>query len=219
MKVDAEEEQELKRTRIYRVLVVVVSALSLLVNVNVAEAMECYKEFWAVYRCSSCEDTAKDSKMTDSAFCSGRHGRQYGVKLCTHCKNVKSNCASFYKRGYTDYNCLAYALGRNGVQSWVWEKNWGQIGPTLDEFKKYISKRGYKYTTDGNKATGKKIFYVYAQSGHVKHFARKYTLDGKKVSGAATLSKWGNGALYGTASTDPYNFDSGYGKLALICYK
>ena len=88
-----------------------------------------------------------------------------------------------------------------------------------NEFKKYISKRGYKYTTDGNKATGKKIFYVYAQSGHVKHFARKYTLDGKKVSGAATLSKWGNGALYGTASTDPYNFDSGYGKLALICYK
>lgn len=71
----------MKRIRIYRVFVVVASALSLLVNVNAAEALECYKKFWAVYRCSSCEDTQIITVLPmhlGEMVCSHGFGRKIG---------------------------------------------------------------------------------------------------------------------------------------------
>ncbi len=187
------------------------------VGASVVSAKDCYKKWYKYVNCVSCDDSQYDSSQTDT--CSGKHPRQYGIKLCsTHLKEMSTK-ASFYKRGYSDYNCLAYALGKNGVQSWLWPAEWGDAGPSLAAFKKYIENKGYTCTTSASAATGKEVIYAYSKNGHVVHFSRKYTLDGKAVSGAATLSKWGSMSLYKTTIIDPYASTSIYGYLAFICYK
>lgn len=188
-----------------------------MVNNYVVSAKDCYKIWYVDSPCTSCDDSKYNSEQTDS--CSGKHKRQNGIKLCSSCKEGMSSCATYYKRGFSDYNCLAYALGKNEPQSWTWPASWGD-GPTLKTFKKYISNKGYKYTTTPNEATGKEIIYVYVKEGKVAHFARKYTLDGKKVDGAKTISKWGSCSLYTTSiRNNPYTSDAPYGKMKLICYK
>ncbi len=188
-----------------------------IVNINVVSAADCYRDWYRSTSCTACDDSLFNASQTDS--CSGKHPRQNGIKLCTtHTKQISTQ-ATYYKRGFSDYNCLAYALGKNGVQEWVWPDSWGYTGPTLSVFKNYISGEGYKYTTNANQATGTDIIYVYAKDGYVQHFSRAYTLDGKKVSGAATISKWGSCSLYTTSTTDPYASTSGYGNLVLLCYK
>ena len=181
-----------------------------------AYAKDCYKSWYMYTPCSNCDDSTFNSSQRDS--CLLKHKRQNGIKLCSSCRKSVSTKAKYYKRGFSDYNCLAYALGKNGVQSWEWPSSWG-TGPSLSTFKKYISNKGYKYTTNKSKATGKSVIYVYALNGTVKHFARKYTLDGKSVDGAATISKWGACSLYTTSTIDPYTSGSGYGSLVLYCYK
>lgn len=184
---------------------------------TVASAADCYIVRYRYATCSNCDDTLFDSSQTDS--CSAKHPRQYGIKMCESCRNGMSGQATYYKRGYSDYNCLAYALGKNGVQSWTWPTSWGSAGPTESQFIVYIVKQGYSYTYTPSNATGTDVFYVYAVNGYIKHFGRAYTLDGKKVSGAATISKWGACSLYKTSTIDPYTSSSGYGSLLLTCYK
>lgn len=183
---------------------------------SVASAASCYTNYYRSRPCSSCDDSSFNEELTDS--CSAKHPRQYGIKLCSSCRNGMSTQATYYKRGYSDYNCLAYALGYNGVQSWEWPTSWG-TGPTESQFIVYIKNKGYSYTLNENNATGTNVIYVYGVNGYVKHFSRGYTLDGKKVSGAATISKWGPGSLYTTSTTYPYTAASGYGNLVMTCYK
>lgn len=178
---------------------------------------ECYTKYYRKVGCSLCSGSDFDTSQRDS--CKQKHERQYSIKLCSKHKNQESKSAEYYKRGYIDYNCLAYALGCNYPCSWEWEYEWGEIGPTIEEFIYYIIKKGYSYANQASIAYGKKIIYVYAKDGHVKHFARKYTLDGKELSGYATISKWGRAALYKTKSIDPYETSSIYGKMVLVCYK
>lgn len=184
---------------------------------TVAYAATCYREWYVTVPCSSCNDSDYNTSQTDS--CTGKHPRQYGVKLCSSHINANSTQASYYKRGHSDYNCLAYALGKNGVQSWTWPSNWGSTGPSQAQFIVYIKKQGYSYTMDPSKATGTDVIYVYEKNGYIKHFSRGYTLDGQKVSGAATISKWGACSLYKTTTIDPYTSSSEYGELVLTCYK
>ena len=89
----------------------------------------------------------------------------------------------------------------------------------MSQFVVYIKNKGYSYTMDASAATGTDVIYVYAKNNYIQHFSRGYTLDGQKVSGAATISKWGACSLYTTSTTDPYTSSSGYGNLVLICYK
>ncbi|MEE0884885.1 MAG: hypothetical protein U0L59_06620 [Faecalimonas sp.] len=180
-------------------------------------AADCYTAWYGTLYCSSCDDSKYDTTQTDS--CAGKHPRQYGLKLCSTHINSISTQASYYKRGYSDYNCLAYALGENGVQSWTWPSNWGTTGPTEVQFIVYIIKKGYSYTLDPSEATGTDVIYVYAKNGYIQHFSRGYTLGGQKVSGAATISKWGACSLYTTTTSDPYTSSSSYGELVLTCYK
>lgn len=197
-------------------------ALTVSLSVSiVVNATDCYKTWYRSTSCSSCDDSTYNSDQRDS--CSGKHKRQNGIKLCsTHISSISSK-ATYYKRGFSDYNCLAYALGKNSVQSWTWPSSWGSTGPTLATFKTWISNKGYSYTTNSSKATGTNIIYVYGITSngktYVQHFSRKYTLDGKTVNGAATISKWGACSLYTTSTKDPYKSTSGYGNLVLTCYK
>lgn len=177
----------------------------------------CYANWYRISNCSECDASSYNSSQTDN--CNKKHKRQNGIKLCTTHKKVISKNATYYKRGFVDYNCLAYALGINSPEGWVWPTQWKE-GPDLATFRNYIRNKGYYYSkSPQTNALKKSIFYVYAENGIVKHFARKYTLDGKSVSGAATISKWGACSLYTTTSTDPYTTQSGYGKLVMVCYK
>lgn len=208
--------------KIYKTFVVFATAVGFFVNFSEVQA-ECYTK-WYIKRtdlfngCIYCDFDSYDYNWKDS--CSGtQHPRQYGIKLCSTHRDKTAKGALYYQRGYTDYNCLAYVFGKTGVQSWVWPTVWDEKGPTVDEFKIYIQKMGYKCTMQQSNATGKKVFYVYAKNGRVKHFARKYKLDGSAIPGVATISKWGAASLYTTTTTDPYEATSGYGSLVLICYK
>lgn len=184
---------------------------------NIAVAKDCYRKWYVNSGCWTCDDNDYNKSQVDN--CSVRHPRQNGIKLCTNCKNKLSSHANYYKRGFSDYNCLAYALGTNTVQSWTWPASWKE-GPSLTTFKTYIAKKGYQYTTDASKASGKNIIYVYVYNGKVAHFARKYTLNGAKVNGAKTISKWGACSLYTTdVINSPYKDAAHYGTMKLICYK
>lgn len=177
---------------------------------------DCYAAYYINSGCSACGAPVYNSEQKDN--CSQHHKRQYSIKFCSNCKNVVSKSAEYYKRGYVDYNCLAYALGKNAPCSWEWPVKWGS-GPTVEEFIYYIIDKGYSYANQAGIAYGKNIIYVYAENGRVKHFARKYTLDGKELSGYTTISKWGKASLYKTKSINPYTDTSGYGKMVLVCYK
>lgn len=178
---------------------------------------DCYKDWYRYTPCSECDDSLFSDEQRDN--CPQHHKRQNGIKFCSKHKNEISKTAEYYKRGFSDYNCLSYALGYNAPCSWEWPTAWGTIGPTRDEFIEYIVKRGYNYANQASIAYGKKVIYVYEENGHIKHFSRKYTLDGKSLSGYQTISKWGRGTLYKTKSIDPYESTSGYGKMVLVCYK
>lgn len=205
------------RNRIIKRMVVFLAAVSIVLSsTNLVKAVQCYKNWYVTSNCSNCDDSTYNNTQTDN--CSGKHSRQNGIKLCSAHLSVMSSVATYYKRGFSDYNCLAYALGKNDVQSWTWPSSWGD-GPSLSTFKNWISGKGYSYTTNASFATGKNIIYVYVNNNKVVHFARKYTLDGQSVSGAATISKWGACSLYKTTNTNPYNSGSGYGTMQLICYK
>lgn len=172
----------------------------------------------AVVICRSCE-TGFDNSQKDSY---GR-SRQYGTKFCKICKNNLSKEAVFYKRGYTDYNCMAYAMGKNSKCSWMWPNEWGDK-PSINTVKNYFSTKGYKVVNYDSKSwstyKSKKAIFVYAKDSVVTHFARVCTLDGKFLSDTKTISKWGKGALYTTPSMDPYNGGkTPYGKCSFVCYK
>lgn len=189
-----------------------------MVNTTIYKGADCYTDWYVSSDCWFCDDSTYNTTQVDS--CTSAHPRQNGIKLCWLCKNTISSEATYYKRGFSDYNCLAYALGINSVQSWMWPSDWGQTGPTLEEFEKYISKWGYKCTMDLTEITGKEIIFVYAKDGYIKHFARKYTLDGKELEGVKAISKWGACSLYTNENAiDPYESNCIYGRLVTICYK
>lgn len=189
----------------------------IIVDTTRARAADCYKNWYVTSGCSSCGDSTYSSEQTDS--CYGKHKRQNGIKLCSSCLSKMSACATYYKRGFSDYNCLAYALGKNGVQSWTWPSSWGE-GPTLAVFKSWIKNKGYSCTTTLTEASGDDVIFVYVNNNRVVHFSRAKTLDGNAVSGAKTISKWGACSLYTTSTiNNPYKTASGYGSMKLICYK
>lgn len=206
----------MKNKLMKRLLVLSTTISIILSNSNPVKAAQCYKNWYLTSNCFNCDDSAYNASQADS--CPAKHPRQNGIKLCTSHLSSMLSTASYYKRGFSDYNCLAYALGKNDVQSWTWPSTWGD-GPSLSTFKNWISAKGYRYTTNASQATGKNIIYVYVNNNKVVHFARKYTLDGQSVSGAATISKWGACSLYKTTNVNPYNSGSGYGTMQLICYK
>ena len=119
--------------------------------------------------CNKCVIGDYSNDKTDN--CTMHHKRQLSYLFCTDHKNMISSNAEYYKRGFTDYNCLAYALGNNKAGSWEWPVSWGSEGPTRDEFIEYIVKKGYNYSNQKNISYGKKIFCVYEKNGHIKHFA------------------------------------------------
>ena len=207
-----------KKRRISFILATVF-ALSITIS-NVSNAADCYEDWYVQTSCSRCDDSTYNTTQTDT--CSARHPRQNGVKLCSSCIKSVSEHATYYKRGFSDYNCLAYALGYNGVQSWMWPLSWGSSGPTLSEFKTWIKNRGYNYTADIKRLrylpAGTNIIHVYAKDGYVQHFARTLTLDGQYVAGANNISKWGACSLYTSNLSDPYTASSPYGSHVLYCY-
>ena len=194
----------------------------LILSINITDATrvnaaDCYQSWYRNSGCSKCDDYTYNSDQTDS--CPAKHKRQNGIKLCSSCLLNQSSCATYYKRGFSDYNCLAYALGKNGVQSWTWPASWGD-GPTLAVFKTWIRHKGYSCTTSLSEVSGSEIIFVYVNNNKVVHFARARTLDGNAVSGAKTISKWGACSLYTTSTiNNPYKASSGYGSMKLICYK
>ncbi|MCH5265131.1 MAG: hypothetical protein J1F02_04475 [Lachnospiraceae bacterium] len=165
--------------------------------------------------CSKCAETIK----YDTSYSKDEMGyyRQYGIKFCTTHKNAISSAAVFYKRGYTDYNCLAYALKKNFVNSWDWPQEWGNKA-SLTDVKAYLSKNGYTYFFEPSnylRASGDIIYIYGTDSSNVLHFARHTTLGGNALSGVAIISKWGAGSLYTNTNYSP--FTSAYGSLLGVC--
>lgn len=215
--VSSKERGENMRKR-YKILFMLIIATIIFNTATTVKAVDCYKN-WYVYSsgCSNCDDSTYSSSQRDN--CSGKHKRQNGIKLCSLCLSGMSSCATYYKCGFSDYNCLAYALGKNTVQSWTWPASWG-YGPTLTVFKSWIKAKGYTCTTDMLEVKGNQVILVYVNNGKVVHFARTRTLDGNSIAGAKTISKWGACSLYTTSKlSNPYKSTSGYGSLKLYCYK
>lgn len=75
-------------------------------NATVSEAAICHKNAYRTTACSSCDDSTYNSTQVDT--CTAKHPRQNGIKLCSTHLSAMSSKASYYKRGFSDYNCLAY---------------------------------------------------------------------------------------------------------------
>lgn len=158
--------------------------------------------------CHSCTNSFDQSYLDSN----GRP-RQYGIKLCGTHLSEKSNAATFYKRGYADYNCLAYALKNNSPNAWYWPEHWGSQ-PSLSVVGMTLANNGYSYIFPANDFShaGGDVIFIYGTSQNcVTHFARRTNLSGNYVSGAATISKFGVGSLYTTSNTNPFKGD--YGQL------
>lgn len=183
-----------------------------------------YKKYYKFVECKECEvgydENDKDSKGNP---------RQYGVKLCDKHKEKMADNAFFYEYGYTDYNCMAYALGKNEPCSWVWPSSWGKFAD-VKEVTKYFKWRGYtvedfdetKY--EEYKAKNAILVYGYMSSMYdeykITHFARVKPLDGEELpDNQKTISKWGQAAIYTTQDINSYGVYSGYGQCVLVCYK
>ena len=207
-----------KRRIISEKIMVSLLALFLVFNTdNINANALCYKTYYITDTgCASCNDTINyDNSQKDN--CLFQHSREYGIKLCYADLHVLSDYATFYKRGYVDYNCLAYALKKNSPNSWTWPSEWGQR-PSVDVVKKYFKDKGYYINTNYNLNIGNDVIYVYANNGAVTHFARKYTLDGNSINGVKTISKCGAAALYTTSTIDAFS-DEVYGKPVFMAYR
>lgn len=172
--------------------------------------------------CTECEWKHYDDSQKDSYG----NSRQYGLKLCdSHLKEYTKDC-TFLDYGYSDYNCMAYAIGKTGPCEWEWPASWG-ASPTVPTVKKYFEKLGYTtedYDEDNlNGYKEKDAIFVYGiKYGPqivVQHFSRANALDGTDIGNNATASKWGCYAIYKTKDVDCYKRSMGYGECAFVCYK
>ena len=182
-----------------------------------------FKNYYKYVECKKCE-TKYDENYKDSYG----NPRQYGVKMSQEHQNKMSEEAYFYDYGYTDYNCLAYALGEQKECNWKWPNSWGSH-PSKKQVERFFKLRFFN-VEDYDESKGgfykdKRAIYVYGYlsgiSGEyiITHFGRTDDIDGNMVEGASTLSKWGAGAIYSTKSVNCYGESCSYGKCVMVCYK
>ena len=182
-----------------------------------------FKKYYKYVDCKDCE-TKYDENFKDDYG----NPRQFGVKMCTKHQNNISDEAAFYDYGYTDYNCLAYALGDTNPCSWKWPASWGSH-PGKKQVERYFKWRSYTVEDyDKDKIEyykSKRAIFVYGYNSTIvnsyiiTHFGRVDDINGNLVQGADTVSKWGTGAIYTTKSANPYNGINGYGECVMVCYK
>lgn len=185
-----------------------------------------YSRFYKKIICRDCEKAKYDPNQLDSF----KHKRMYGIKFCQYHQKNTSEEAEFVEQGYTDYNCLAYALGDIQPCNWMWPSSWGDH-PNVDVVKDYFEKNGYTTEAynkkDEMKYKDKKSIYVYAVKNdkeddkkyEVVHFGRTDQVDGSDIGDYAEVSKWGMGAIYKTKNVNGFTPKSGYGECVLVCYK
>lgn len=144
--------------------------------------------------------------------------RTLSYETTVRTRNEIANDWTYYKRGYADYNCLAYAMGNN--TTWYWP--WGQVNPTISEAKKWFTNNCHYWVADKNAKNGltKYVIYVYANSqGRVTHFARTTKINGEALSrGVDCVAKWGQSELFTHKTRDPYKKNGIYGSIAFIAH-
>jgi hypothetical protein len=79
-----------------------------------------FSNFYKRIICRDCEKARFDENFKDSFG----NKRQFGIKFCNYHINNTAPEAEFVDYGYTDYNCLAYALGETGPCMWMWPSSW-----------------------------------------------------------------------------------------------
>lgn len=203
------------------ILAVIISIIAFPTAVQAAKSN--FKKFYKYVECKQCE-TKYDENYKDSYG----NPRQFGVKMCEEHQNNMSTEASFYDYGYTDFNCLAYALGEDKECNWKWPASWGSH-PSKNQVARYFKMRFYNVEnfdeTRVDYYKDKRVIYVYGYlsgiSGEyiITHFGRTDDIDGNLVEGANTISKWGAGAIYSTKSVNCYGELCAYGKCIMVCYK
>ena len=182
-----------------------------------------YSFFYKRILCRDCGKASFDKNFLDNY---GNY-RQYGIDFCKYHMEMTSFEAEFVETGYTDNNCLAYAVGDISPCNWMWPKSWS-FTPSPEVVKEYFQGDGYT-TEDYNKANislykEKKAIFVYAVKNknkklEVVHFGRADILNGEVPKDYEVVSKWGMGAVYKTKKVNSFIKDSGYGKCVFVCYK
>lgn len=133
--------------------------------------------------------------------------RTESYQTTTADRNYIANNWTYYKRGYADYNCLAYALG--DTSRWIWP--WGSSNPSTDTVKTYLKNLDYTVTSTSGSSKKKLRMVVYSLNGGVTHFSRT-------TSNTTCRAKWGACELFSHSNLDPYT-NNVYGKYCLKAYK
>lgn len=145
--------------------------------------------------------------------------REYSYKTTKAQRDSIANDWTYYKRGYSDYNCLAYAMGNN--TKWYWP--WGSKNPTVKQTKDWLKSKCKYKIADKNKKSGldKFVICVYTNnSGRVTHFSRTTKLNGKSLGNKiACVSKWGRCELFTHKTRNPYKKNGIYGELSFIAHR
>lgn len=112
---------------------------------------------------------------------------------------------TFVAPGTTDYNCLAYVLGKS-TKDWPWKnKDGSDRHPTNKEVISYLEKHGYKETSASNAR-----IIAYGYKDDIVHFAFK-------TSSSEIIFKFGEDEVIRCKSTTPFKKyiyggkDLGYG--------
>lgn len=134
-------------------------------------------------------------------------------------RNNIANDWTYYKRGYNDYNCLAYAMGNN--TQWYWP--WGTSNPTIQQAKNWLKNKCKYKIADKDKKSGlsKYVICVYANTqGKVTHFARTTKINGNTLGkNIACVAKWGQCELFTHKSRNPYKKNGLYGAISFIAHR
>lgn len=153
--------------------------------------------------------------------------RQNGIIYCDYHKEKVAPDAELVETGYTDNNCLSYALGNVRRCTWMWPKSWSYT-PSPEVVKEYFQERNY-ITEDFNETNmafykEKKAIFVYAEKVNnvyqVVHFGRTDYINGEFPEDFDVVSKWGLYAVYKTKTVNnSFTKQSGYGECVFVMYK
>lgn len=181
-----------------------------------------FRNYYRSTNCAECNWKLFDDSQKDSEG----NSRQYGIKLCEKHKKEMAEESEFIEHGFTDYNCMAYAVGETGPCSWMWPASWG-AAPKAPKVKQYFEENGY--TTEDydpskiKEYKEKDAIFVYGVKygplSIIQHFGRANALNGIDIGDNATASKWGSYAIYETKDVNCYKGSSGYGECSFVCYK
>jgi len=168
-----------------------------------------FSNFYKRIICRDCEKARFDENFKDSFG----NKRQYGIKFCNYHINNTALEAEFVDYGYTDYNCLAYALGETGPCNWMWPSSWSDK-PSVECVNDYFVGEGYTTEAYSEEKQDiykeKKAIYVYgvkekeSNEYYVVHFARTDLIDGSDIGEYAQVSKWGMGGIYKIKNVNGY---------------